>query len=119
MIQFCTNDKVRIFRFLNTSGRSSYLTFARGGYIISINPMAIGIFVVPTWNLFQNSTIPGNTNPENTPANIPRKIQRVRYLSRNESLFLTEAIYLLSTFLLRIIPIDSTSLIFSAVSNPE
>jgi hypothetical protein len=40
-------ESERIFTFLKTSGSSSYLTFANGGYIIKINPIAIGIFVVP------------------------------------------------------------------------
>jgi hypothetical protein len=34
----------------------------------------------------QNDAIDGKKNPENTPTNIARKIQRVRYLSRNFSL---------------------------------
>ena len=36
-----------------------YFTFANGGYIIRIRPMAIGMFVVPTFILFQNPLIPG------------------------------------------------------------
>ena len=58
--QFCISDRERIFAFLNTFPNSSYFTFARGGYIISISPAAIGIFVVPLLNLLQNETIPGN-----------------------------------------------------------
>ena len=39
---------VRIFLSLNTLPNSSYFTFAKGGYIIRISPIAKGIFVVPT-----------------------------------------------------------------------
>ena len=48
IIQFCTSDMPRILVLRKISGRSSYLTFASAGYIISINPIAIGRFVVPT-----------------------------------------------------------------------
>jgi hypothetical protein len=76
-------------KFLNTPPNSSYLTFARGGYIIRISPIAIGMLVVLSGEDFmesQNDAIDGKKNPENTPINIARKIQRVRYLSRNFSL---------------------------------
>jgi hypothetical protein len=88
IIQFCTSDRPRILKFLNTLPSSSYLTFARGGYIIRISPIAIGMLVVLSGEDFresQNSAIDGKKNPENTPTNIARKIQSVRYLSRNFS----------------------------------
>jgi hypothetical protein len=73
--------------FLKTSGNFSYLTFASGGYIIRINPIAIGMFVVPELNEFQNVDIPDQKYPIITPVNITRNIQRVRYRSKNESCF--------------------------------
>jgi hypothetical protein len=51
--------------------------------------MAMGILVVllgEDFNESQNAAIPGKRNPEKTPINIARKIQRVRYLSRNFNL---------------------------------
>ncbi|OPY61855.1 MAG: hypothetical protein A4E57_04103 [Syntrophorhabdaceae bacterium PtaU1.Bin034] len=45
--QFCTSDRPRTLTFLNTSPRSSYLTLAKGGYIMRIRPMAIGTLMVP------------------------------------------------------------------------
>ena len=59
--QFCTSERPRTLKFLNTSPSSSYLTFARGGYIMRIRPMAMGMLVVPLWNWFQNPTTPGKT----------------------------------------------------------
>lgn len=50
MIQLSNNETPKIFVFLKTSFSLSYLTFAKGGYIISINPMARGILVVPEEN---------------------------------------------------------------------
>jgi hypothetical protein len=51
---------------------------ASGGYIITINPIAIGMFVVPDERLFQNFAIFGLNHPVMTPMNIARKIHRVR-----------------------------------------
>ena len=45
--QFWSREKPSTLRLRKTSPSRSYCTFARGGYIIKINPMAIGIFVVP------------------------------------------------------------------------
>ncbi len=59
MTQFCTSDRPRTLKFLNTSPSSSYFTLASGGYIMRIRPMAMGILVVPLWNWFQKSTTPG------------------------------------------------------------
>ena len=50
MIQLRNNDIPKTFVFLNTSFSFSYRTFAKGGYIISINPTAKGMFVVPEEN---------------------------------------------------------------------
>jgi hypothetical protein len=77
---------------LNTSPSSSYLTFASGGYIIKISPIAIGIFVVPLLNEFQNGATSGNKYPENTPRNIARKIHNVKYLSKKFKRFVRFAI---------------------------
>jgi len=48
--------------------------------------MAIGIEVVPTWNLVMNFTSPGDKYPEPTPSAIAKNIHRVRNLSKKESL---------------------------------
>jgi hypothetical protein len=64
-----------------------------------MRPIAIGMLVVLSGEDFresQNAAIAGKKNPENTPINIARKIQRVRYLSRNFSL----------GFILRYVKID-------------
>ena len=45
--QLRIREILRIFTFLKTLGSILYLTFARGGYIIKIKPMAKGILVVP------------------------------------------------------------------------
>src|SRR5664280_2919279 len=90
IIQFCIKESERIFMFLKTLPSSSYLTFARGGYIIRMSPAAIGILVVPLLNLFQKSAIPGKSHPEKTPRNMAVKIQRVRKRSRKESFFLSD-----------------------------
>jgi hypothetical protein len=68
------------------------LTFASGGYIIRMSPMAIGIFVVPELRESQKSAMPGNNDPAATPKNIVRNIQSVRYRSTNESCLLTVVI---------------------------
>jgi hypothetical protein len=89
IIQFWIRERPRILKFLKTPPNYSYLTFASGGYIIRIKPMAIGILVVLSgedFNESQNDAIAGKKYPEKTPRNIARNIQRVRYLSRNLSL---------------------------------
>jgi hypothetical protein len=52
-----------------------------------INPMAIGMFVVPDDRLYQKVAMAGLDQPAKTPANMAKKIQRVRYRSRNFNLF--------------------------------
>src|SRR4030042_5108008 len=78
-------DNPRTFLFLKTSPSSSYFTLAKGGYIIRIRPMAIGILVVSTWKRFQNPTTWGKRYPELTPTSMARKIHRVKNRSRKES----------------------------------
>jgi hypothetical protein len=54
---------------------------ARGGYIINIRPIAIGILVVLSgedFNESQNAAIEGKKYPEKTPINIARNIHNVR-----------------------------------------
>jgi hypothetical protein len=50
----------------------------KGGYIMTISPIAIGIEVVPTLRWFSNGTIPGTSHPETTPITIAAKIQAVK-----------------------------------------
>ncbi|GAC1425549.1 MAG: hypothetical protein NVS1B13_20310 [Flavisolibacter sp.] len=45
--QFRSKDTAKTLVFLNTSFNFSYFTLANGGYIISIKPIAKGMFVVP------------------------------------------------------------------------
>jgi hypothetical protein len=90
IIQFCTRERPRILKLRKTPPNSSYFTFANGGYIIRIRPMAIGILVVLSGEDFkesQNAAIDGKKYPDPTPINIARNIQSVRYLSKNESCF--------------------------------
>ena len=54
MIQFKINYIESTFVFLKTCGNNLKFTFARGGYIIMIKPIAIGIFVRPILKLFIN-----------------------------------------------------------------
>lgn len=60
IIQLRNNEAPNTFVFLKTSFSLSYLTFANGGYIISIKPIAKGIFVVPVENEFINVEEEGN-----------------------------------------------------------
>jgi hypothetical protein len=64
--------------FLKTSPSSSYFTFARGGYIINIKPIAMGIFVVPLWNEFQNLVTPGKKYPDKIPDSMDKNIHNVK-----------------------------------------
>jgi hypothetical protein len=79
MIQFWMSESVRIFVFLNTRGISSYFTFASGGYIIRMRPMAISMLVVPTVTGAKNASGSGMAKlPSNTPMPMAVKIQSVR-----------------------------------------
>jgi spore cortex formation protein SpoVR/YcgB (stage V sporulation) len=68
-----------------TSPSFSYLTFANGGYIMMMRPMAIGMFVVPDWKRLTKPAVEGTKWPRATPIAMARKIHRVRKRSRNES----------------------------------
>jgi hypothetical protein len=86
--QLSNSEVVRTFIFENTSLILPYSTFAKGGYIISIKPIANGIFVVPVENEFINPDDDGIKYPMDTPIIIARKIHKVRKRSRNPSRFL-------------------------------
>jgi hypothetical protein len=60
---------------------------ARGGYIMTIRPMAMGILVVPRLIVLIYSGNDGNIYPKLTPAAIATKIQRVRFLSKKLNCF--------------------------------
>ena len=77
-IQFWTSDRPRTFVSLNTLCSSSYRTFASGGYIIRMSPIAIGIDVVPTESPVISAGPAGEKLPMAIPAAMARKIQRVR-----------------------------------------
>ena len=85
--QFWISETSSTFQSRNTSGSFSYRTFANGGYIIKIKPIAIGIFVVPTETRSNASAIPGTAYPASTPIPIARKIQSVKNRSRKPSRF--------------------------------
>jgi hypothetical protein len=64
------------------------LTFAKGGYIINIKPIAMGMLVVPLLNEFMIFGNDGEKYPIPTPIAIATKIQSVRFLSRKPNFFL-------------------------------
>ena len=76
--QFWTSDSASTLPLRKTRGISSYRTFASGGYIIRMSPIAIGSEVVPTLSRFRAGTTPGTSQPSATPGAIARKIQTVR-----------------------------------------
>src|SRR6056297_2908727 len=92
-IQFKTSEMDRILVFLNTLGNKEYFTLANGGYIIKINPMAMGILVVPLLNELTKSGKVGKKYPMTTPTIIATKIQRVKFLSKKLN-FLVAIIFL-------------------------
>ena len=59
IIQFINMDIAKMRLSLNTLGRSSYRTLAKGGYIMSIKPIAIGILVEPYWKELINPPTSG------------------------------------------------------------
>jgi hypothetical protein len=77
------NELISNLGLLKTDGILAKSTFANGGYIININPMAKGILVVPTDSSLIPSANPSNPYPKATPIPIAKKIQSVRYLSKN------------------------------------
>ncbi|GAA4270646.1 hypothetical protein GCM10022257_27470 [Hyunsoonleella aestuarii] len=64
------------------------MTFAKGGYIINIKPIAMGIFVVPLLNEFMMLGNVGIKYPSPTPIAIVINIHNVRFLSRKLNFFL-------------------------------
>jgi hypothetical protein len=52
----------------------------------------MGIEVVPTWKAEIQPVLAGNRYPCPTPTNIARKIQSVRYRSKNDSFFTTPSV---------------------------
>jgi len=76
--QFWMSERPSTFLLRKTSCKFSYRTFVKGGYIIKINPAAIGIEVVPMLKRFRNGTTPGTSQPNTTPPNMAAKIQAVR-----------------------------------------
>jgi hypothetical protein len=76
--QFCTRESPRTLPLRKTRGSSSYRTFASGGYIMRMRPMAMGMDVVPTLIRSSAGTTPGTAQPTRIPAPMARKIQNVR-----------------------------------------
>ena len=91
IIQFRNNETPNTFVFLKTSRILSYLTFAKGGYIMRINPIARGIFVVPFENELMNVEEDGKKYPMATPTDIAKNIHKVKYLSKKRNFFLSFA----------------------------
>ena len=83
--QFWNSDSASTRLSAKTRGSSSYFTFARGGYIIRISPMAMGMLVDPTDRLSSHAGRPGTTVPRSTPSAMATKIHRVSHRSRKES----------------------------------
>ena len=67
----------------------SYFTFANGGYIINIKPMAKGILVVPLENELIKPEDDGIKFPIATPIAMARNIHKVRYRSKKLNFFLS------------------------------
>jgi len=78
IIQFSTKDRESTFVSLNTLPIFSYLTLASGGYIIRINPIASGIFVVPLEKELIMVAEDGTRYPIPIPTAIARNIHKVR-----------------------------------------
>ena len=91
MIQFSNKETPKTFVFLKTSFSLSYLTFANGGYIIRINPIAKGIFVVPDENELIKDDDEGIKYPMSTPMAMAINIHSVKYLSKKLNFFLSSA----------------------------
>ena len=78
-IQFWTSDSVRIRVLAKTLGSCAYFTFASGGYIMRIRPMAMGRLVVPRVIGAKNASGSARTKwPRATPNPMAAKIQTVR-----------------------------------------
>jgi hypothetical protein len=91
IIQFRNNETPNTFVFLKTSLILSYFTFAKGGYIIRIRPMAKGILVVPDEKELINADDDGKKYPMETPTAIAKNIHKVKYRSKKLNFFLSFA----------------------------
>src|SRR3954470_3360757 len=87
--QFWNKDSKRTFQSLKTRHISSYFTFASGGYIMTINPIAIGIFVVPTETVSITSLKLGATTAMMIPNAMAANIHNVKYRSKKDNFFVT------------------------------
>lgn len=101
IIQFRNKETANTLVFLKTSFSLSYFTFANGGYIISIKPIAKGIFVVPVEYEFIKLPDEGKKQPIATPVAIAVNIHRVKYVSKKLSFFLRAAGAQLSADIMR------------------
>src|SRR5699024_8521619 len=81
--QFKISETLITFVSLKTCPRFSYFTFAKGGYIIKIKPMARGILVVPCEKELMKPEDDGIKYPIPTPRAIAIKIHKVRYRLMN------------------------------------
>jgi hypothetical protein len=84
IIQFKIKEINKSFLLAKTLFNSSYFTFAKGGYIIKIKPMAMGILVEPLENLFIKPGVPGKIFPMSTPIAMAKNIHKLRYLSKKD-----------------------------------
>jgi hypothetical protein len=91
IIQLRNKDAPNTLVSLKTSPMFSYFTFAKGGYIIRISPIAKGMFVVPLEKELINIEEEGMKYPIATPIIIARNIHQVRFLSRKPRFFLSAA----------------------------
>jgi hypothetical protein len=72
-------EAVSNFGFSSIKGIFEKSIFVKGGYIIKINPIAKGIFVVPREKELIKPLLDGMKYPIETPIDLARKIQSVRY----------------------------------------
>ena len=86
-IQLRNKEAPKTFVFLNTSPICSYFTFANGGYIIRISPIAKGILVVPLEKELISPLLEGIKYPTATPKTIAKNIQSVKKRSRKPNFF--------------------------------
>jgi len=87
-IQFKSIETISIFTFLKTFGSKAYFTFAKGGYIININPIAMGILVEPLLKELIKLELDGKKYPMLTPMAMATNIHSVRKRSRKLSFFM-------------------------------
>ena len=84
--QFNNSETPSTFLFWKTSPIFSYFTFANGGNIIRINPMASGTFTPPLL-VFDFKTVSGKKYPIPTPIAMAKNIHKVKYRSKNDKDF--------------------------------